>query len=222
MTASPMQLWRVLVSLCAGACLSLASSAAAANACDFTAAVKKDDISALKALLDRGCDPNHAVSEESSPLYQAVMNGRRKAVRLLLARGADPNASGLLLRLTEGTDTTTMQMFLDHGARVNDPDEQGDTALHKAANPAARDRLGRSALHALSDDNAADRLRAEFLVCHGADPKARDLLGWTASDLAAIRGWPDASPVRCGNAWQQYHQRNRPDPKRPRMGYMGY
>ncbi|MBA3455114.1 MAG: ankyrin repeat domain-containing protein [Deltaproteobacteria bacterium] len=106
---------------------------ATAEACDFTRAVDLDDTADLKALLDRGCEPNRSASGGVPPLHQAAMNGRIKAVRLLLARGADPDAGGALFQLVLNADTTVMKLLLDHGARINAQDAEGDTLLHKAA-----------------------------------------------------------------------------------------
>jgi ankyrin repeat protein len=98
--------------------LALPLSLAAAEPCDFTAAVKQDDVSAIKALLDSGCDPNVIDARRGPPLYQAAMDGRLKATQLLLERGADPSAWGLPFRLTSDTRIGTLKMLLNHGLSV--------------------------------------------------------------------------------------------------------
>jgi ankyrin repeat protein len=162
----------------------------------------------LGLLLGRKADPNVKDDEGMTPLHLVAEDASAEVSRLLLAAGADPNAA-------DARGRTPLHLI----PFCNDVHQLTALLVDKGANPGITDRLGRTALHAMSDSKAEDRARAEFLVCHGAAPGTRDLLGWTASDLAAIRGWPDASPARCSDAWQKLMQRNRADPNRPRLGY---
>jgi cytohesin len=162
----------------------------------------------LRLLLKRKPDSNAKDDEGMTPLHLAAEDASAEMSRLLLAAGSDPNAAD-----ARGRTPLHLVPYRD------DVHELTALLIDNGANPGTTDRLGRTALHAMSDSKAEDRARAELLVCHGAAPGARDHLGWTASDLAAIRGWPDASPARCGDAWQKLMQRNSVDPNRPRLGY---
>jgi ankyrin repeat protein len=116
-----------------GAWLAGSSAMAVADECDFKTAIHNDDLLAIKALLDRGCDPNLATPGGELPLCQVDMKSQRKVTELLLSGGADPRRTGNLpLRLAQSTDTRSMRMLLDHGLPVNYQDENGDTILLSA------------------------------------------------------------------------------------------
>jgi ankyrin repeat protein len=56
-------------------------------------AAEQGDIPKLQALFDLGVDVNARDADDRSALLLAVLNGRSKAVELLLAHGADVNAA---------------------------------------------------------------------------------------------------------------------------------
>ncbi|WP_320066022.1 ankyrin repeat domain-containing protein [Micromonospora sp. RTGN7] len=95
-------------------------------------AVRHEDSAAVNALLLAGADPNAADHEQTTPLYQASVNGAGELVRLLLAAGAAPDTeSG---RGQEGTplcaaatwgDSTVVRVLLAHGAVPNLREDRG-------------------------------------------------------------------------------------------------
>jgi len=56
----------------------------------LNAACANGDLDSVKALLDRGVDPNAMAPEQRVPLISAVMSGSKPVVAYLLERGADP------------------------------------------------------------------------------------------------------------------------------------
>jgi cytohesin len=145
----------------------------------------------LRLLLDRKADPNATDNDGMTPLHFAAADANASFSRALIAAGARANATD-----SRGRTPLHLVPFL------NDVYSLTALLIEHGANPGLQDRLGRTALHAISDAERQNRTVAEILVCHGANPQTRDLLGWTAADLAAIRGWSDASPTSCGTTWQ--------------------
>jgi len=162
----------------------------------------------MRLLLDRKADPNTRDDEGLTPLHFAVGDAREEISRMLISAGADVNATDIRGRPP-----------LHHIPFRNDVHELTVMLLEKGANPRLTDRLGRTALHAVCNVRDEDRLRAEILVCHGADPEARDGFGWTALGLAALQGWLDASPAHCGEAWPECLESKAARPDRPRLLY---
>lgn len=94
--------------------------------------------SLVKALLDRGADPNETVAQltlTTSALARVAQLGDAEASRLLLDRGADPNTKGssgwtpLMAATVAEKSTATVKVLLEKGARVNERDDAGRTAL---------------------------------------------------------------------------------------------
>jgi ankyrin repeat protein len=128
-------------------------------------------------LLDKGADPKVVDATAKGPLVYAVGRGFYGVTRLLLDRGVDVNAR-------YGNDLTALMwaagysdeagvedvkkvlaLLIERGARLDDQDNRGRTALMIAAE------LG----HAEA---------AELLISRGAHRDLRDKQGKTASDLA--------------------------------------
>jgi ankyrin repeat protein len=102
------------------------------------------DSSLVKLLLDRGASASKGPPNMRGwvPLHFAAQAGNLESIKLLLNAGADPNAQApggqtpLVLaaeRLSRLQSASVIVFLLGRGARVNVPDMQGETALHKAA-----------------------------------------------------------------------------------------
>nr|GMC84178.1 putative ankyrin repeat protein RF_0381 [Ipomoea batatas] len=160
----------------------------------------------------------------NTPLHIAAGNGDEQMVRLLLQNGAEKNTRNKhgktsydvaaenghnrlfdALRLGDNLcaaarngDVGAIQKLLDHGANVNGRDQNGWTALHRAAfkgrieaaralidngvDVNCRDEEGYTALHCAVECGHADV--AELLVKKGADIDARTNKGVTALQIA--------------------------------------
>jgi hypothetical protein len=100
-------------------------------------AVFLSDIDDVRALLDRGADPDARDEECRTLLMNATMDGHRDIVRLLLESGADPN----LRDADQWTplDVAVCRKALDlvwllvhYGADVNAHDDMGISVLLRA------------------------------------------------------------------------------------------
>ena len=100
-------------------------------------AVLLSDIDDVRALLERGADPDARDEEQRTSLMNATMDGQRELVRVLLEAGADPN-----LRDADGwtpLDVAVYRKALDliwllvhFGADVNAQDDLGISVLMRA------------------------------------------------------------------------------------------
>jgi len=136
-----------------------------------------------RSKVDRGADT--MLGTGTTPLLRAAKAGDTEVVKVLLAKGADPKlttkfgmtpimaASGLGTkeedttgrRKTEAEAVAAIELCLAAGADVNAVDNQGDTALHGAAQK--------------GDDQVV-----QFLADHGAKLDVKDKKGRTPLDAA--------------------------------------
>lgn len=152
-----------------------------------------------------------------TPLHAAAITRDSESAYKALQSGADPNAKDVYGRtplmwasafIAEDRNQT-LHMLLSRGARVDERDNEGATALHIAAAGAwmteletlidagapidARDSAGRTALMwAAAGEHG--RFRVELLLKRGADPFAKDNSGRTALDLAYRDPFEDSRP----------------------------
>jgi ankyrin repeat protein len=165
----------------------------------------------VKALLDRGADPNVRDEDGNTPLIKATQYGHTSTARLLLDHSADihvRNNRGVTALIYAGIrhPTGMIELLLDRGADVNDRDHYGDTALMFACEyecyRAGLERL----LEAGADVNAkgeygytpliyatyhGDTFALKLLLEHGADVNTKGRDGDTALKFAQRGEWAD-------------------------------
>lgn len=152
-------------------------------------ALKTSNTAALKALLDKGADPNARDAEGTPALMAAVLFANADSAKLLLDHHADPNASnktGATALMWAMPDVAKARLLIAAGADVNAraKNTQRTPLLIAASYPQsmpvlqllldhgadihAKDRLG---VHALGRASvSADVGVVRFLVEHGCDP----------------------------------------------------
>ena len=152
-----------------------------AHGASVNAQLKK--IQPYRTKLDRGDDT--MLGAGTTPMLRAAKAGDAEAIQALLAKGADPKlptksgitplmaAAGLgtkeedttARKKTEAEAIASMKLCLGAGVDVNAADNQGDTALHGAA------------------QKGWDQV-VQFLVDHGAKLDVKDKKGHTPLDAA--------------------------------------
>jgi uncharacterized protein len=152
-----------------------------AHGADVNAQLKKQI--PYRTKVDRGADT--MLNTGTTALLRAVKAGDAEAMQVLLAKGADPKlttksgvtpimaAAGLGTkeedttgrRKTEAEAIAAIKLCIDAGADVNTADNQGETALHGAA------------------QKGYDQV-LQFLVDHGAKLDVKDKKGRTPLDAA--------------------------------------
>jgi ankyrin repeat protein len=129
----------------------------------------------VRALLERGADPNARLDYGHTVLIAAAIRSDLALVRELLRRGADLHATddeggNVLHHVVTSSDLEMVKLFLDLGVDVNSLKTGGETALMLAV-------WG-------SDEKPEDIRTVRLLIAHGADVNARDSDGRTALTLA--------------------------------------
>jgi uncharacterized protein len=119
--------------------------------------------------------PRGSAAPNSRKLFETIRNGSVADLEQQLARGADPNDSldgysALMAATLDGTEQS-MQILLDHGAKVNYADKNGITAIWLAV---------------------PDWGKTKLLLERGADPQMLSKEGYSVLvKLAAIPGTLD-------------------------------
>lgn len=148
------------------------------------AAVGRDHLELIQALVDAGGDLQAANGQGTTVLMEAAASGQPEVVRLLLNHGADLHArdqAGLtaLLHATglRGDSCDAVRLLLERGANPNDQDPvQGRSALMRAAWGGSLDTV-------------------KLLLEHGADPMAKDRQGKTVLELLETPAYRYVSPA---------------------------
>jgi len=183
--------------------LSMFSLAQAGSYEDFFQAVVSDDASMIRALLQRGFDPNARDPQGQTGLYLAMRsNASQAADALLKAPSIEVDAlneageTALMMAALKG-HTGWVRRLLETGAKV---DKTGWTPLHYAATgpePAVVKLLLErgAAIDARSPNRSTPLMMAaqygseasvELLLLQGADPRAKNDLGLGAADFARL------------------------------------
>ncbi len=150
------------------------------------------DIEKVRLLLARGADVNVATKRGRTALLLAAMSDRSAPiVRLLMASGANPKAVDVLKVTTLGAsavggDIETIQLMVDAGVPIDDPDFGGFTPLMSAAFggniPAVKLLLSKGAnVNAVSGDGSFQKVKAGTIA----------LGNWTPLLAASTLGSPD-------------------------------
>jgi ankyrin repeat protein len=133
----------------------------------------------VEALLGHGADERAADDTGKPPIVYAAARAKLDIVKRLLGRNIDVNAryqhqltllmwaSGADEKVSEADATKVVQYLVDAGARIDDRDARGRTALMIAAEG------GRAEIVAL-------------LLARGADPSLKDEGGKRAADLTSL------------------------------------
>lgn len=106
---------------------------------ELTAAVKKEDLSEVKRLLELGADPNACGAGDSHPVCHAAVKGMVDIFDALVAAGADPiqeHANGVLtVHLASRNNRTELldRILKTKPDYIDSPDGEGKTPLHHAA-----------------------------------------------------------------------------------------
>jgi quinoprotein dehydrogenase-associated probable ABC transporter substrate-binding protein len=155
----------------------------------LVAAVMRDHVASIKALLEHGADIEKPGEQGFKPLPLAIAEDKYEAAKALMEAGADVNslsgddqltplmiaagqtspAEGAMFLPGSTRPTDIARGLLDRGADVNAQSKQGVTALMIAATHNNPPMIG-------------------ILIDAGADPAMKNKLGQTAADVAALNG----------------------------------
>ena len=174
----------------------------------FLLALECRNTDVAQLLLEHNADVHMYGKYGDTPLHIAVRTGDLNVCRILLERKVEVNCKNdhgstpLLLASELGTPDL-MQLLLDHHADVNVRDADGNTLLHCAAIAGqlevarlvllklnvdinSRNEKGSTPLHLASAGYHWGRYPdiVRLLLDHGADTRARNLSGETASEVA--------------------------------------
>jgi uncharacterized protein len=167
-------------------CILTGASVASAAETSLADAARKDDLPAIRALLDRHADVNAPQVDGTTALHWSVQQDDLEMSRLLLRAGANPNAANrygmtvLSLACTNGSGPM-VELLLQAGADPNTAIPGGETPLMTAS------RTGKAAaVHAL--------------LAKGAEVEAKEARGQTAIVWAAAEGNVEAADelIRAG------------------------
>jgi ankyrin repeat protein len=164
----------------------------------FSAILNKNNVEAVRLLLDHRANPNRPDGDGNPPLSMVLKGAKdKRIVSLLLDKGADANARDKdgMTPLTRTSDPEIGHWLIEHKADVNARTAEGDTPimstgdtnyleflLDAGAKTDLQNTNGDTALHF-----AALNARASFvaiLLRHNANPNIQNFAGYTPLDIA--------------------------------------
>ncbi len=205
-------------------CLLMGNPAAAQKLLDCGASFTRDDrgrallceavtrgyAGFVRALIDKGADPDDGGPNDFTPLRTAVLNNQREIIDVLVEKGAaldgkpDSEGSPLTSATAADDDGALVRLLLQKGADPDVPNKHGETALMNAAKGlrekaveamiaggadlGLRDGRGQTALFIACNVARSDTPVIGALLDAGADPNAADNTGIMPLMLAAARG----------------------------------
>ena len=97
-------------------------------------AARDGRVAIARELIRRGADVERQNALGATPLAVALANGRTQVAMLLVLEGATLDAQAMLFDLTRAgvIDRDALDFLIGRGARLDQPDGSGDTALHIA------------------------------------------------------------------------------------------
>jgi ankyrin repeat protein len=199
-------------------------------------AAARGHLETLRALLDRGGDPNSSDSAGRTALMEASVGGYSDVVRLLIEKGALVNAKDRegwspLFWATFSRRTETVRLLLEQGANPNLKNKyddaplilaayQGDTStlsvlLKHHAEVQLQDAAGKTALIESVRQGHLEVVR--ILLQAGAPPDTRAKDGTTALTVAESQHFSDIAallkaPGPAGNSVDDKHDEQAPPP----------
>jgi ankyrin repeat protein len=129
---TPINMLRFLLVILSICTLFYFPAANAQSSKELFAAVKKNNISELRSLLNKGADPNSYDDDSDHVLMYVVLYSSIDIMQLLLEKGSNPNAknkTGETPLMWSVHDITKTKLLLDNGADINAKAASGNTAL---------------------------------------------------------------------------------------------
>jgi quinoprotein dehydrogenase-associated probable ABC transporter substrate-binding protein len=155
----------------------------------LVAAVMRDHVPSIKALLEHGADLERPGQAGFRPLPLAIAEDKYEAAKALLEAGADVNTTAgdddltPLMITAAQTSPAEGAMFLPGSTRPTDIARQ---LLDRGADVNAQSKSGVTALMIAATHNNAPMIG--MLMDAGADPALKNNLGQTASEVAEKNG----------------------------------
>lgn len=148
-----------------------------------TIAVRENDISLMKYLLEHGADVNKpGVTYRFPALTLAVSNENAEMVELLIQCGAQINGSGAMGMAAAHRKFKMMDLLLKHGVDVNFDDNNPKTNRLRLI-------MGNKNFTALHEAASAGHVDVvAYLTKHGANSDLREAKGRTPAMLAREKG----------------------------------